>query len=92
MALTQADEFKAAGFNVYLIDMGTEPVTTNGMSRVFSASISPNVRTAGAWALQVVFRGTDSPVAPCPRRRHSLSSPPESLSTLSPEHRPRISN
>lgn len=34
-ALTQADAFKAKGINLYLIDMGTEPVTNNGMSRMF---------------------------------------------------------
>jgi putative DNA-invertase from lambdoid prophage Rac len=34
-ALSQADWFKAHGINLYLIDMGTEPVTNNGMSRMF---------------------------------------------------------
>ncbi|ACA21259.1 hypothetical protein M446_7041 (plasmid) [Methylobacterium sp. 4-46] len=34
-ALTQADAFKAKGVNLYLIDMGTEPVTNNGTSRMF---------------------------------------------------------
>lgn len=34
-ALSQADWFKANGINLVLIDMGTEPVTNNGMSRMF---------------------------------------------------------
>jgi DNA invertase Pin-like site-specific DNA recombinase len=34
-ALSQADAFKAMGVNLYLIDMGTEPVTNNGASRMF---------------------------------------------------------
>lgn len=34
-ALAQADLFKAQGVNLYLIDMGTEPVTNNGASRMF---------------------------------------------------------
>lgn len=34
-ALTQADTFKAMGVNLYLIDMGTDPVTQNGTSRMF---------------------------------------------------------
>lgn len=34
-ALSQADAFKARGINLYLIDMGTDPVTNNGMSRMF---------------------------------------------------------
>lgn len=34
-ALTQADWFKAQGINLYLIDMGTEPVTNNGVARMF---------------------------------------------------------
>jgi DNA invertase Pin-like site-specific DNA recombinase len=34
-ALTQADAFKAQGINLFLIDMGTDPVTQNGTSRMF---------------------------------------------------------
>lgn len=34
-ALVMADEFKTMGVNLYLIDMGTEPVTQNGVSRMF---------------------------------------------------------
>lgn len=34
-ALSQADAFKAMGVNLYLIDMGTDPVTQNGTSRMF---------------------------------------------------------
>lgn len=34
-ALTRADWFKKHGINLYLIDMGTEPVTQNGVSRMF---------------------------------------------------------
>lgn len=34
-ALTRADWFKSQGINLYLIDMGAEPVTQNGMSRMF---------------------------------------------------------
>lgn len=34
-ALTQADWFKSQGINLYLIDMGVEPVTQNGVARMF---------------------------------------------------------
>ena len=34
-ALTKADELKKMGVNLYLLDMGTEPVTNNGTSRMF---------------------------------------------------------
>jgi len=34
-ALSRADWFKEKGINLYLIDMGTEPVTNNGASRMF---------------------------------------------------------
>lgn len=34
-ALTRADWFKKHGVSLYLIDMGTDPVTQNGVSRMF---------------------------------------------------------
>jgi DNA invertase Pin-like site-specific DNA recombinase len=34
-ALSRADWFKSQGINLILIDMGTEPVTQNGVSRMF---------------------------------------------------------
>ncbi|PXW65871.1 recombinase family protein [Methylobacterium sp. B4] len=34
-ALAQADWFKARGINLYLIDMGVDPVTNDGASRMF---------------------------------------------------------
>lgn len=34
-ALTRADWFRDQGINLYLIDMGAEPVTQNGTSRMF---------------------------------------------------------
>ncbi|MBK3776424.1 hypothetical protein GAY31_20080 [Azospirillum brasilense] len=34
-ALTRADEFQQRGIKLYLLDMGTEPVTQNGTSRMF---------------------------------------------------------
>lgn len=34
-ALTRADWFKQQGIELYLIDMGTDPVTQNGVSRMF---------------------------------------------------------